>query len=239
MTTPNNPGGLPSYPQQGPGQQPYGQQPQGQQPYGQQPYGQQPQGQANPYQQANPYAPPGYSPAYYQPAPDPGPEPARPSTVNISFWLWMAGAAVSVIAMFITLNSDVWKDALAVGGGFDAATGMDTASLIKMTKIIAISVALILVALYIFFALKMYFGRNWSRIVLTVLGAITVLSALSASSSTVTVNDTTYTSEGSTLMGYVQAGIAAVAIILMYLPASNVYFRLKKQRARLIKMMPR
>jgi len=70
----------------------------------------------------------------------------------------------------------------------------------------------------------MYGGRNWARIVLTVLAAFGVLSAVTPTTGSVTVNGTTYTATNYGI-NWVTGILAVVAIVLMYLPQSNVYFR--------------
>jgi len=86
----------------------------------------------------------------------------------------------------------------------------------------------IFVGVYLLFAWKMFAGRNWARIVLTVFGALSLLSALTPTSRTVTVNSETYNVTTGAWAGWVQALLAVAGIVLMYLPLSNAYFKQSK-----------
>ncbi|OXM56144.1 hypothetical protein CFP71_15100 [Amycolatopsis thailandensis] len=63
-------------------------------------------------------------------------------------------------------------------------------------------------ALYLLFMFKLRAGRNWARIVLTVLTAFQMLSVL-------LVQDT--------IAGYVSVAADIVGVVLSYTPASNTY----------------
>ncbi len=156
--------------------QPYGQQPgyqQGQQPgyqqgYGQQGYGQQPGGY--------PSAPN----AGWGPQGPGGPAPARPSTVTNGVYAFAASAALGLIGSIITfLNLDTILDNAYRDAGIDpnsvdaslsgigngAATGGAVFGLILFAAYCAV----------IWFA---YQGKNWARIVLFVLGGLSLISGI-------------------------------------------------------------
>ncbi len=82
--------------------------------------------------------------------------------------------------------------------------------------------------IYLFFGLKMWAGRNWSRIVLTVLGGLAVLSGVFSGSLTGMADVDVARPEGSVILGWVSVVLAAAAIIAMYMPTSNTYFRESK-----------
>ncbi len=186
---------------------PPGQQPPGQQPYGQ-PYPQQPYPQQQPYGQQSPAAP-----------------VEAPGTVKGAFFIYLVAAVLAVIGIILALTSNVWKQAIADSGA--DTSGVDVQSLVNTAKIITVVVSVVLVALYLLFAFKMRAGRNWARIVLTVLSALSIISSFSASA-TVTVNGHVYKSSSTQISGWIGALLAAIAIVLMFMPASNAYFTASK-----------
>ena len=169
----------PPYPPPGQGPGPY---PQGPDPRGPQP---QPQG---PYPQGPPpQGPPGYPAAAPQPygsdqygqygsAP-----PQRPKEVDTSFWLWIGSMVMSLLGAILTfsqfddIRQQAIDDALRANPTLDRQFFEST---FDTVLIVGLVFGLLLVALELFFIFKMRAGRNWARIVLTVLGAISVLSAL-------------------------------------------------------------
>jgi len=149
-------------------------------------------------------------------APPPGP-------VNGAFFIYLLAAAIFVVGIVLTFTSDIWDRALRENADMVNSSGMTTEQLINVTKTIAIVVGVVFVGLYLLFAFKMRAGRNWARIVLTVLSALSVVSQFSASAS-VTINNQTYTSSTNQATGWVGAIVSVIAIVLMFLPASNEYF---------------
>ena len=257
MTTPPYPGqqGQPgqdpwSGQQPGPGspgqQQPGQQGSAGQQGYpgqqypGQQYPGQQYAGQGHPQQQgyagnqgygapaSSPY-PGAYGGGYGGAEP---PAPTRPATVTGAFICWVLTAVASIVSVVLVVNSPIWAQALdeAARQGSVSSSGVDPASLISAVKTVAVVVAVLFVALYLFFAFMMWGGRNWARIVLTVLAALTALSAFSSGvQSSVTINNRSYEAN-STGTSWITVALAVIGLVLMYLPASNAYFTESKRR---------
>ncbi|MBM9475752.1 hypothetical protein JL107_04765 [Nakamurella flavida] len=237
----------PPYPGQQPGQDPWsGQSGSGrpgqpgqpgdgyQQGYaGPQGYGQQPgyPGQQG-YQPQQGYpTPPSSSP--YPGAYGGGAEPAkptRPGTVTGAFVCWVLTAVASIVGVVVVLTSPIWQQAIdeaARQGNLDAS-GIDVNNLVTVGKVLVIGVAVVLVALYLLFAFKMRAGRNWARIVLTVLGAFTVLSAFTPTTrGRVTVNGQEFVANSGP--GWITAVLAIAGLVLMYLPASNAYFGAAKR----------
>ena len=115
----------------------------------------------------------------------------------------------------------------AIRQGNTTTNGVSAQQLVNIARGIAIGVFAVFALLYVFFAIMMYLGRNWSRIVLTVLGALGIISSFTPTTTTVTVNDQVYSS-GSQTYGYIGGVLTIIAIVLMYLPAANAYFRESK-----------
>jgi hypothetical protein len=155
------------------------------------------------------------------------PAPTPPSTVKGAFLVYVLAAALSVVTLALTLTSDAWNQAIAAAGDSVDTSGMSEQSLINTAKTVVIVISVVFILLYLFFAMKMRAGRNWARIVLTVLSALSILSAVRSSAS-VTVNGQAFAVGGSQLIGWVGAILAVVAIVLMYMGASNAYFTASK-----------
>jgi hypothetical protein len=226
MTTPPYPGQDPQYPNN-PSQPPQYQPPQ-YQPQQYQPPSQQPQYQP----QSNPYPGGGYPGGGYpgsgypgQAQPGAAAEPDAPGSVKGAFLIYLVAALLAAIGIVLSLTSNVWEQAVQAAGA--NTSGISTQSLVNTVKITTVVIGVILLGLYLLFAFKMRAGRNWARIVLTVLSALSILSPASSSSS-VTVNGTVYQSTSTQATGWIGAALAVIAIVLMYLPASNAYFTASK-----------
>lgn len=144
-----------------------------------------------------------------------------PSTVQGAFWSYLVVAALSLVSIVLVLTDGTFDR--AIDDARVNSKSIDVNTLVTTVKVTTIVVAVIFLALYLFFAVKMRNGRNWARIVLTVLSALSVVSRFSVNSS-VTVNGHEYTSNSNAISGWIAAIAAIVAIVLMYLPASNAYF---------------
>src|ERR1700712_1287690 len=145
---------------------------------------------------------------------------APPGSVNGAFFIYVLAALVALVGIILTLSSNVWTEAIAANVN---TSGTNVQTLVNAAKISTAVVGVIFLALYLFFAFKMRAGRNWARIVLTVLSALSIISSFSPSA-TVTVNGHVYKSTGTQFVGWIGVVLAIVAIVLMFLPASNAYF---------------
>jgi hypothetical protein len=151
---------------------------------------------------------------------------APPGSVNGAFFIYVLAALVSLVGIILTLTSSVWADAIAANVTTTSGTNVHT--LVNTVKITSAVFGVIFLALYLFFAFKMRAGRNWARIVLTVLSALSIISALTTTTTAVTVNGHVYKSTSTQFVGWIGVVLAIVAIVLMFLPASNAYFTASK-----------
>ncbi|TYP87915.1 hypothetical protein [Blastococcus xanthinilyticus] len=229
--------GQPPYGQQPPpyGQQqpPYGQQPppygQQQPPYGQQPppYGQQqpPHGQQQPPHGQQPY---GYAPAPSSPGwgPDAPAPMERPLTVRAGIGALLAALVLSAVATAaLLLNWQEFLDwTLAEAGNDLGATeieGLDADAVAELTLQLGIAISIVILLLQLLFIWFAWNGRNWARIVLWVLGGITLLSTPFAG-----------TSGGPlpfvTTLTWFQIVLTAVGVVLLALKPSNDWYRFRK-----------
>lgn len=130
---------------------------------------------------------------------------ARPSSVTAAFWLWIVEAILSVVFGIIVVAVAASTPAVTdlSGSQRDTAVGV----------LIGVAVVFIVVAVIrglIAFAMRR--GRNWARIVLTVLAALSIVA-------------TVVQGGGAGWLLWVSVVLAVVAVVLMFVPASNAWFR--------------
>jgi hypothetical protein len=141
---------------------------------------------------------------------------ARPSTVEYAFWAFIASTVIGLIGGLVVFgNRDAIADALRNSnrqnsGGLTEAQ-IDQA--VNVTLIIAVVIAVVIAALYLLFAFKLRAGRNWARIVLTVLTALKLISLLVGQS---------------TIVDYVGVLAADAGVVLSFMTPSNAYFAATK-----------
>lgn len=216
--------------QQGPGQQygqsPYSGQPGGYPPPGQ-PYGNQPQG-GYPYggQPAQPAYGSGGSASGGYPAPGAGGGGKAPKEVETSFKLWLAAIAVSLIGSIIAfLSLDAITDAALGQSGLDpAALTPDVTAAARVGAIIGAVIGLLILALQVAVVFQMRKGRNWARILLAVLGGLSVLFGLLGLFSAGTTLSIGALGLLSLLLSIVQMALIVAAILFMFRGAANPYF---------------
>ena len=202
----------PQDPQQGGyGQSPYGPpggQPQGGQPeYGQPQYGQQPQGGGQGF---NPY------PSAPQGQEWDGPPSApteRPTTVKAGIGCFVANVVLSLIGLLLLLTDmDGYKADLAEASGTPL-----TDDQVSTAVTFGIGVTVLILAA---FAVVIWFawqGRNWARIVLWVLGGISVLFGLLGAGTM-------------TVLSAIGLVLTIAGIVLLALKPSNQWYRAEGQR---------
>ena len=208
------PGWNPQPPQQGPPSQqgwnaPPPQQgwnaPPPQQPYGQQPYGQQ-------------Y--PGYAPAPSAPTGQ-GAPPAmeRPTTVRAGIGALVASLVLGLISSIVSFSDidSLIDDTLRTNT--DPALTQDV---IRSGIIVGAVIGLIVVGLQVLFLWFAWKGRNWARIVLWVLGGLSVVFGvigLGAGASE--------TTGFLTSLSWFQLVLTAVGLVLLALKPSNDWYRFR------------
>lgn len=159
---------------------------------------------------------------------NPAVRPVPPGSVKGAFLVYLLVALIAIVGVILLTTSDVWEQALQESAASADAQGINVNTLVNGVKLASIVVAVIFVGLYLLFAMKMRAGRNWARIVLTVLSALSIVSAARPAASSMSVNGRTYAASTSQLSGWIGAALAVVAIVLMFLPASSAYFAASK-----------
>lgn len=86
---------------------------------------------------------------------------------------------------------------------------------VTVAQAFAVGVAVLIALFYLWLAFKLKAGRNWARVVLTVVTLLQVAAL--------------FTTQGNSLWSYASCAIAVVALVLSYLPASNEYIAAVKQ----------
>jgi len=126
-----------------------------------------------------------------------------PTTVKISFWIFLIGLILDVIAAVLLLLGGT---ALAASGASATAEGTTVSGGVLITAGV---IALVLAAIQLLILWKMKAGRNWARIVLTILEVLSLGSLFTGASG----------------IGITAVVLGVVAVVLMWVPTSNAYFR--------------
>jgi hypothetical protein len=136
-----------------------------------------------------------------------GPQTPRP--VVVSFWIWILGAALSVVGGIITITH---KNAIVQQLRDQRPQGITPDQYeAYASNFVTVSVieAVVFAVLYVFFAYQVKSGKNWARIVLAVVTVLGVLSVLYSAG---------------TVSTYISLLASVVAVILLYLPSSRAFF---------------
>jgi uncharacterized phage infection (PIP) family protein YhgE len=157
------------------------------------------------------------------------PAPPEPREVTISFWLWVASIVVGVvgaIAAFSMLSGITEQVVAATGGGGRNSGAVTTA--ITAALVVGAVFGVVLIALELLFTIFMRRGRNWARIVLTIVGGLGVLSAVAglATGSTTRIDTQVIETRSplTTVLSLVQAVLIVVAIVMFFRKPANDYF---------------
>ena len=133
-----------------------------------------------------------------------------PQTIMASFWCFV-GAAVIVLLGGILTTGD--KQAILDKLRTTNTTNLTESQLETVAStavVIAVVATVIIAGLYVLFAFKLRAGRNWARIVLTIVAVLDLLALL--------------TGQGGAAVGYIGALAAIIGCVLSYLSSSNAYF---------------
>jgi len=165
-----------------------------------------------------------------EPAPpvrdDQGAEIPRPKAVDTAFQASLAGAAIGAVATVVTVLLDPeWlsllvRDALAGAGAPHGDAEVTQA--VGTFRVAMVFGILVFLGLSLLFALKMRAGRNWARVLITVLafvGVVSFLNAMAASGA-----------ELELIWSLAEVAFAVTAVVYMFRPESTQYFMEHKKR---------
>ncbi len=135
-----------------------------------------------------------------------------PTTIITSFFGFLASTVTSLVALVLLAGSrqqfvDALRQSNQDTGGSMTEEQINGAATVGLAVAISITLAVALVHLWLAFKLKA--GRNWARVVLTLITLFQLASL--------------FATQGNTAVGYASCAIAVVAVVLSYLPASNAY----------------
>ncbi|MDR6866127.1 hypothetical protein J2Y69_000712 [Microbacterium resistens] len=126
-----------------------------------------------------------------------------PTTVKIAFWILLVGLIIDLVSGVVFIISGFALqssgqtanvDGTVTGGGIFIATGI---------------VVLVLALIELIILWKLRAGRNWARIVITILEILALGSVFA----------------GVSVLSTIAIVLSIVALVLLWLPASNAYFR--------------
>jgi hypothetical protein len=152
------------------------------------------------------------------------PPPGVPKVVQASFLLWLTAVAAGVLETIIRVI-----DALAMGWASGGGGEMDLTGVIS-----GVLIRLIVYTLVVYITTRMRLGNRWARLTLAVLlGGIGTLSLVIDPISWLAAgNSLSEVFTEANLLFFVIAPIRTVhlgavigALVLMFLPAANTYFR--------------
>lgn len=147
-------------------------------------------------------------PAPAQPsAPEKKPErPPVPKEVNISFAVWVLSAVVVSVIQLLDLDKTVQQYLQITADQPEMQAPPGTIKLMLVFTQIAMTL------LVIAFAWAMRSGKNWARALLTAWAVFNLVTQASAVGTT-------------SVIGMVSVVVLAAALVYMYMPPSNAYFR--------------
>lgn len=161
--------------------------------------------------------PPASYPASSSPAGSGAPV-APPQQVNIAFWLYIVGAALSLIALIVSLatvgslKDDVQKQLANQGQQISDATLNAT---VGVSVTLAVVFGILYIAAYVLFAFFMRRGANWARIVLLIVTVLSLFGIL-----------------GGYGLGAARVVVGVIATVLIFLKPANEYFAAVKASKR-------
>ncbi|OLF19258.1 hypothetical protein [Actinophytocola xanthii] len=131
-----------------------------------------------------------------------------PLTIIASFLGFLA-STVSVVAGGIVLATSGPELAEELRKKDPSMSGSEVDAGVAFAQGVGIAVAAVVALGYLWLAFRLKAGRNWARVVLTLLTVVQVAYLVAEG--------------GGTTLGYVSCGLAVLAVVLSFLPPSNVY----------------
>jgi hypothetical protein len=134
-----------------------------------------------------------------------------PVTIIAAFFGFLVstvGAAATAVIVLVSRQEIV--DALRVSNRRSSSMTEDQLQqAATLAQGIAVGVAVLIGLVYLWLSFKLKAGRNWARVVLTIFTLVQAGAVVAT--------------EGNDVAGYATLGVAVFALVLSYLPRSNVY----------------
>lgn len=142
----------------------------------------------------------------------------RPPEVGLSVRLWLAGILIAlagrVLSFALTDRGAAVKEML--DEDTSGLTHSQAQTALTFTLAVTLTFALLFLGLELLLVFRMRAGRNWARILLTVLAALTAFSISSSFSQG---------PDAGAVINVVSVLVVVGALYQMYRPAANAYFR--------------
>lgn len=153
-------------------------------------------------------------PAEAQQAPEP------PTEVQAGFWGFLVSALIVLVSGLLIIGqrdqlADASRKAVRENGQRVSDAQLDT--FVTASVITTIVIAVIIAGLYVLFAFKARAGRNWARIVLTIIAVLALIGLA-------------FGGGGGSVLGIIGRVLAIASAVALYLPNSNHYFTAAKAR---------
>jgi hypothetical protein len=123
----------------------------------------------------------------------------RPAEIKVSFWIWFIGGILGVMGGLLGMLASLVLFAAAPAAAAAVVTLMLLAAAVGAAQVV--------------FAVRMKAGREWARLALTVLAAITLVFAMT--------NTMTGMGQGGNWVAFL---VSVTATVLMWLPNSQAWF---------------
>jgi hypothetical protein len=139
-----------------------------------------------------------------------------PTTIIAAFFGFLASTAVSLVAIVMLAGSrQQLVDTLRENN--QSLTDEQVQGSATLGLAFAIGVTALVSLVHLWLAFKLKAGRNWARVVLTVITLLQLAAVIGT--------------QGNTVVSYVSCAIAVLAVVLTYFPASNAYIADVKRSA--------
>ncbi|WP_235883981.1 hypothetical protein [Saccharopolyspora elongata] len=151
--------------------------------------------------------------------------PWRPTTIDYAFWSGIASVVVGfamLAASFLLVSDSELQAVLEETAAQGQPITMDQArSIYNAVLVMVVVIVVAIAALWIMFLFFMRRGRNWARIVITVIGAVWIL---------LTIPSVAGGGIAASLLSLLQLLAVAATIVFAYLAPSNQYFQHGRHR---------
>lgn len=147
--------------------------------------------------------------------------PKRPATITAAFWVWLSATVLGVLQgpLQVLSNLEVIATDLHNDSTNDI-TSMSEARGVAIVMVIMVLVVAVAVGVpFLVGTIQLRFGKNWARVLLAVLGAITVLFNIVLFA--VALNTSSW--QVGVAAAITTVGLTIAGFVLMFLPPSNAY----------------
>lgn len=152
------------------------------------------------------------------------PRPLRPRVVDGAFWLMLAALLVTVAGFLVNIvvRADETFGAAAAQLAFPLHASPKAVE--HAIVIFDLITAVVMNGVWLWFIFAMRSGRDWARIIMTVIGALNLVMVLGSLAFAVALGKATATTWIGSAGSGLSLAFAAAATVLMFRSAANRYF---------------